>query len=147
MPNWCSNSVTLTHNDPEMIVRAKNAIEQDTLLNEFAACPTGWDYDWCVQNWGTKWDITEGEVIESDQTSLDCRFETAWAPPIKFYEALEALGFEVEAQYFEPGAAYVGEYSNGVDDQFDIDPDDFSNIPDYLMEMYDIPEHYNFEEE
>ena len=147
MPNWCSNSVTLTHSDPEMIVRAKNAIEQGELLNEFVACPTGWDYDWCVQNWGTKWDITEGEVIESDQTSLDCRFETAWSPPVKFYEALEALGFEVEAQYFEPGAAYVGEYSNGVDEDFDIDPDDFSNIPDYLMEMYDIPEHYNFEEE
>jgi len=147
MPNWCSNSVTLTHSDPEMIVRAKTAIEQGKLFNNFVPCPTGWDYDWCVKHWGTKWDIGEAEVFESDKTSLECLFETAWCPPIKFYETLESLGFEVEAQYFEAGAGFVGEFSDGVDDQFDIDPDDFSNIPDYLIEMFYIPEHYNFEEE
>jgi hypothetical protein len=130
-----------------MIARAKTAIEQNNLCAEFVPYEGEWNYDWCVQNWGSKWDINEGQVCDQIDDTLDCVFETAWSPPIKLFEALERLGFEVEAQYFEPGAAYVGEYSNGVDEDFDIDPEDFSNIPDYLMEMFDIPEHYEFDDE
>jgi len=40
MPNWCDNSLTLTHDDPAMIERAIRAFENSTLLNEFIPCPT-----------------------------------------------------------------------------------------------------------
>jgi hypothetical protein len=39
MPNWCDNSLTLTHDDPAMIKRAVRAFENSTFLNEFIPCP------------------------------------------------------------------------------------------------------------
>jgi Ferredoxin-like domain in Api92-like protein len=39
MPNWCNNTLELTHKDPEMILRAKNAFEADGLLDEFIPIP------------------------------------------------------------------------------------------------------------
>lgn len=39
MPNWCSNSLTLTHSDRKMISRAVKAAQIDALLQEFVPCP------------------------------------------------------------------------------------------------------------
>jgi hypothetical protein len=39
MPNWCDNSLTLTHDDPAMIKRAVRAFENSVFLNEFIPCP------------------------------------------------------------------------------------------------------------
>ena len=39
MPNWCDNSLTMTHDDPAMIKRAVRAFETSTFLNEFIPCP------------------------------------------------------------------------------------------------------------
>jgi hypothetical protein len=39
MPNWCDNSLTLTHDDPAMIKRAVRAFENSSFLNEFIPCP------------------------------------------------------------------------------------------------------------
>ena len=39
MPNWCSNYLTLTHDDPAMIVRAKDALERGEFLREFIPVP------------------------------------------------------------------------------------------------------------
>jgi hypothetical protein len=33
MPNWCSNMLTLTHEDPAMITRARDAFARGELLN------------------------------------------------------------------------------------------------------------------
>lgn len=39
MPNWCSNSVTLRHADPAMIVRARDAFNRGEFLDEFVPVP------------------------------------------------------------------------------------------------------------
>jgi hypothetical protein len=39
MPNYCSNYLTLTHEDPAMIVRAKDALERGEFLAEFIPVP------------------------------------------------------------------------------------------------------------
>ena len=39
MPNWCNNTLTLTHDDPAMIDRAVKAFEEGKLLQEFIPCP------------------------------------------------------------------------------------------------------------
>ena len=39
MPNWCDNSLTMTHDDSAMIKRAVRAFENSTFLNEFIPCP------------------------------------------------------------------------------------------------------------
>lgn len=40
MPNWCSNSVTIRHDDYKMISRAKKAFREGRLLDEFVPVPT-----------------------------------------------------------------------------------------------------------
>ena len=39
MPNWCLNTVTLEHDDPEMIARAKTSFAEGKFLNEFIPVP------------------------------------------------------------------------------------------------------------
>lgn len=39
MPNWCDNSLILTHDDPAMIKRAIKAFNKGELLNEFIPVP------------------------------------------------------------------------------------------------------------
>ena len=39
MPNWCSNVLTLTHEDPAMLARARKGFLAGKLLNEFLPCP------------------------------------------------------------------------------------------------------------
>ena len=39
MPNWCNNNLTLTHEDPAMILRAKEALDRGEFLQEFIPVP------------------------------------------------------------------------------------------------------------
>jgi hypothetical protein len=39
MPNWCANTLTLSHSDPKMITRAKDAFARGEFLNEFVPVP------------------------------------------------------------------------------------------------------------
>ena len=54
----------------------------------------GW-YDWCVENWGTKWDVSE---TFEDENGYIC-FDTAWSTPIelicKLSERYTDLTFEI----------------------------------------------------
>ena len=75
-------------------------------------------YDFCVSEWGTKWDMTtidSPDVYELEGNALTIYFDTAWSPPEGIYHALEAMGFEVEATYIEQGAGYIGYYRDGHD--------------------------------
>jgi hypothetical protein len=82
--------------------------------------PDYW-YNWCVNNWGTKWDIgsDNGEVHGLNPTIVDneatMSFDSAWSPPIGLYEELDRLGFMVDATYFEPGMGYCGIWHDGDD--------------------------------
>jgi hypothetical protein len=104
MPNWCNNTLTLTHEDPAMITRAKDALDRGEFLAEFCPVPQqlqivagsvgdpaeqakleadtarnveelgygNW-YDYCVSEWGTKWDVGEDGAtdIHPDGTMLN----------------------------------------------------------------------------
>ena len=87
MPNWCNNYLTLEHEDPAMISRARNAFREGKFLEEFVPFPNGeWNYDWCVEHWGTKWDV--GDEFYEDDTDpkyFDASFDSAWAPPVAAY--------------------------------------------------------------
>lgn len=78
-------------------------------------------YDWCVANWGTKWDIGGNSEFadQPDPNTLELKFDSAWSPPIEAYRALEEEGFEVEAYYNEPGIGFFGSYANGYEDTID----------------------------
>ena len=146
MPNWCSNTLVLQHSDPAMIVRAAEAVKADRLCAEFVPLGGdglhGWNYDLAVENWGTKWDVSQTEVIDQFENSISVSFESAWSPPIAFYDRMVEMGFEVHATYFEPGMGYVGKYIDGEDEEYEIDPEDLSNIPEELNEVWGVTEMY-----
>lgn len=125
MPNWCNNSLTLSHEDEKMIVRAHDALARGEFFTEFLPVPEvekdNW-YFWCTTNWGTKWEANvSGVEIDRDEPSiLEASFDTAWAPPIEFYKHLQTLGFTVEAKYYESGMCFAGMWYNGYDDFFDL---------------------------
>ena len=155
MPNWCGNTLTLSHEDPEMIVRAKAAFAEGEFLNEFIPVPAclkdttspnrdnaeelrtqcgyaDW-YDFCVNEWGTKWDIGDGQGIQTwDDHELIVYFDSAWSPPIAAYEKLMDLGFTVYATYYEPGCAFAGVFEDGMDDYYDLSEMDSGNVQQQL---------------
>jgi len=75
-------------------------------------------YDFCIGEWGTKWDAKtcdEAEPFEVNGNEVTIFFDTAWAPPMNIYYALEDMGFKVQATYVEQGIGYIGYYTDGVD--------------------------------
>ena len=154
MPNWCNNTLTLTHEDPAMITRAKEALDRGEFLNEFVPIPEdlkivagsvgdpdeqkalerktaenrekygygNW-YDYCVGEWGTKWDVGgDGQSdIHPDGKMLHTTFDSAWSPPTQAYDKLVELGFGVNAMYYEGGMGYAGTYSDGADEELVLD--------------------------
>lgn len=78
-------------------------------------------YDFCVSEWGTKWDVggDDGLTQRLDPNTLQASFDSAWAPPCNAYEKLCALGFEIEAFYHECGMAFVGKWTGNEEDFFD----------------------------
>lgn len=75
-------------------------------------------YDYCVAEWGTKWDCGEQGNTDIDPTGkiLHTGFDTAWAPPIAAYEKLLDQGFRVKAMYYEGGMNFAGIWEDGIDD-------------------------------
>ena len=80
-------------------------------------------YDYCVAEWGTKWDVgCDGSTdVHPDGKMLHTYFDSAWSPPIGAYEKLEALGFGVNAMYYEGGMNYAGVYSDGGDEELNLE--------------------------
>jgi hypothetical protein len=102
-------------------------------------------YDYCVNEWGTKWDCGEqgASDIHPDGRILHTAFDTAWAPPVAAYEKLEALGFRVNAMYYEPGMGYAGSYEDGYDNTIELEglsADDIERDHADLDECFGIAE-------
>lgn len=104
-------------------------------------------YDWCVANWGTKWDIgSEYPAERHDANNITLTFDSAWSPPIEAYGRLEELGFEVEAYFYEPGMAFCGTYEDGCEDSISIETCSYdwaqANIPRNIDEMFGISDEF-----
>lgn len=81
-------------------------------------------YDWCCDNWSTKWNAFDVEVEDIDEESDICwfKFTTAWCPPERWIIELSkhcdfTLSCEVEGS--DTGYRYVCE--NGVLRYFESD--------------------------
>ena len=73
--------------------------------------------------WGTKWDVGgDGQSdVHPDGKMLHTTFDSAWSPPINAYDKLVELGFGVEAMYYEGGMGYAGTYSDGADEELNLE--------------------------
>jgi len=159
MPNWCSNSVHFSHEDPAMMVRLEEAFVRHSsnpsdnntvgFFEEFVPFPLKedgskgvWDYNWCNNNWGTKWDAND--IGGGDGLYY---FNTGWAPPTDFYKKMDELGFSVEAFYSELGNGFAGKYTSEHGDVFYQcnDRSDWENLPDDIRDF--VGEWYEYSDD
>ena len=118
MPNWCSNEVSIIPENGEGIEEMKQFAKEcfteeeldfekvipypdsapsredqpedfmERLKHPFAKWYNDFGYDWCVENWGTKWNASEqANTLGEDEINLD--FQTAWSPPQGIYEKIQ----------------------------------------------------------
>ena len=164
MPNWCNNTITISGTTESLKDLWEGAQESKGLLSAIRPMPkeledtvadgTGFSwYEWCNENWGTKWDVsTEGlEFTDNGDgtATISGWFDSAWSPPIGAYEQF-ADDFDscyLEAFYHEPGMCFVGCWdSEGGDDYFEYGDigDDIDAIeeamPAYLNEAFGVTE-------
>lgn len=125
MPNWCENQLTIkgpkedldniTINytqDPE---GDANIIDMVLDLNKIAPRPEGEDgnwYEWCIRNWGTKWNIENCGCSwhRNSNNEIHTEFNTAWAPCLEAIDKLAELfpKLKMIMKYCEPGCGFAG---------------------------------------
>jgi len=101
-------------------------------------------YEWAVDNWGTKWDISEvdEDYMEksSDGKTVTISFDTAWSPPLEWYDNIS--GFDINAYYYESGGGFCGRWNSADgDDQYEIGDnikDAKERIPSDILEAMGI---------
>jgi len=145
MPNWCDNTVYITHDDPKKIQVLVDAWKENKFFGTIYPEPdytkvkvkptfpsikgnddpvsveSAW-WDWRVQNWGTKWEITTDEAyIDIQENEIKASFATAWSPPTGIFDKLVEDGYSVDAYYYEGGCAFCGHYSDGNDETYGIE--------------------------
>ena len=154
-----------------------NELNQRKIQRNIEKYGVGTWYDFANHNWGTKWDIQptdefeiydeNGNVIELEKLAEErnktlgttqkrltfhITFDTAWSPPTGVYDELSEMeDVQVEAYFYEPGMAFVGEYtSDGGELSYQI-PDNADDaeteIPEHLDEMFAISENMAMWEE
>jgi hypothetical protein len=142
MPNWCENDLTVFGPDPEMpllhmqsenchfdfnrvIPYPKKYQDLDDAAQKWEEETKGqpWEerpkdgynqggYDWCIENWGTKWNALPMEpYMTFPDGAAIISFSTAWSPPIPVIRALsEKFPLNTFAlEYFEAGMGFCGE--------------------------------------
>jgi hypothetical protein len=168
MPNWCNNVLEISHEDPAMIERARKAFNDGRLLDEFIPVPqelrdavanhstnealvakygySDW-YGFCVNEWGTKWDVGGNDYNEPQQETpndVTMSFDSAWAPPTAAMDKFMELGFSVRLYYYESGMCFAGIYEDGSDDYYELSDmtaaEVAEELPEELDEMFCISE-------
>ena len=86
-------------------------------------------YDWCVSEWGTKWNAGGSDnadmQIDWDEDGDDSialfQFDTAWAPALGVLQKLkdDHPELSVECRYHEPGVGFMGVWTDGQDRCYD----------------------------
>lgn len=143
MPNWCNNSITIQGPTETLKTLWEEAKTSDPngefgLLNAMVPMPQelegttspskdgseSW-YSWRVNNWGTKWDVSDEGLEFTDNgdgtAAITGWFDSAWAPPINAYHTWldDNDNCDLYATYEEGGMDFAGIYDNGSDDYMD----------------------------
>jgi hypothetical protein len=140
MPNWCENDLTVEGSRLEidrflvgirtgMDEFSKTAKNGDALdirefdFNRILPYPKKFQwsnkqtdgynsggYDWCVNNWGTKWNACDVVVVRVDEECVELHFNTAWAPPEPVVRKMISMfpKLEFTLEYYEQGVGYCG---------------------------------------
>ena len=139
MPNWCSNELII-EGKPKELSRLMKQVEitkseaTDEHYESVFAChrviprpvneSDNW-YNWNIENWGSKWDLSDPRLDNSEWENGVIRytFESAWSPVIPVVQALakEHKKVTITYNYYEGGSDFWGEveYQKGKETSFD----------------------------
>ena len=140
MPNWCSVNIEIVGPTAQLseLQEIVNSDADAPFLQTICPAPSHDDYtyDWCVENWGTKWDIqgsdcsggleelaTAHPVLQSKLTMATA---TAWSPPLEALKTFQEAnpGVIVKCWYYEPGMDFAGIWKQSDDESEDVYIDD-----------------------
>jgi len=150
MPNWCNNTVEISHEDPAKIQALAQALKAGEFCQHVIPTPKeltdtvsgfmGEDQreaheaqqkanlekyghtDWYSFQ-TSRWGTkwdVECEDAQVGGNTLTAYFDSAWSPPIGVYQELVEQGYSVRAMYYEPGMAYAGVFEDGDDDYYEL---------------------------
>lgn len=95
MPNHITNIITAPAHVIDSIINGDGNVDFSLIIPEPAGIERGgcsghhepgvvcW-YEWNIQNWGTKWNAYDTDVI----SDTEVRFDTAWSHPLPVIEEL-----------------------------------------------------------
>jgi len=97
-------------------------------------------YDYCVNEWGTKWDVGGGDgyVDEDGANKLTVSFDSAWAPPCNAMEKFMDQGFKVTLYYYESGMAFCGVFDENGDDYYELNNMSADEVENTIPSELDI---------
>lgn len=139
-PNWCSNDLYVEGSkesidafqallktgegdfDFNLFIPYPSKYEELDMLREQAEKDgVEWDklpkdgynqggYDWCIENWGTKWNAYEASIERTSDESMSGWFDTAWSPPLGVLQAMSEKfpDIKFELNYSEEGMGIKG---------------------------------------
>jgi hypothetical protein len=155
MPNWNENKLSVMDCSPELESYLK---ENGLSFEKIKPTPpellegNGW-YDWRLQNWGTKWDLSEEEQREiadqliSESADFQATFMTANSPPIEAIAALSEMfpHDQFTLDYFESGCWFAG---TAIISQGEIDDNqvDDADVIEFAKENFNFVEYDEDEE-
>ena len=155
MPNWNENKLSIMDCSPELESYLK---ENGLSFEKIKPTPpellegNGW-YDWRLQNWGTKWDLSEQEQREvadqliSESADFQATFMTANSPPIEAIAALSEMfpHDQFTLDYFESGCWFAG---TAIISQGEIDDNqvDDADVIEFAKENFNFVEYDEDEE-
>jgi hypothetical protein len=122
-------------------------IEEAKKINQ---AMTGYDSFWefCVENWGTKWNSMNDGGCEPDMMDkYNCiGFTTAWSPPEPIVKELARLtGHKMRLIYIEEGMDFCGELIAHADGSFEDNT--YESIKDAPKELQDELGYEEWEEQ
>ena len=172
MPNWCSNTLQISGNKEQLeMFKQKSIIKSGMdvdifvmdgcvpMPKELAICEGltpeqiverrlkyGYDnwYDWCFENWGSKWDAHESYITE-EENDLTIEFDTAWSPAIPYIKQVAKMYPDLifDLYFMETGEWFAGRVTAKNEDVIEqygepmqVDDDGKEVIYDEEKDMY-----------
>jgi hypothetical protein len=139
LPNWCANDLKITgpKKELERFKEAAKSENEELSADKFIPYPDKFKkqdeeakknpelrdgfnqggYEWCIENWGTKWGFCNTELVrekyfKNGKGQLLFCFDTAWSPIIpvirKMGEMFPQLKFDL--RYFEGAMNFQGKF-------------------------------------